>query len=239
MRACTRGTRVSFGLTLRPAARSDGLRGARAAAADADAAAWALRRAFDAVLALPDGAAAAAPTELLSFREGLPPGGWAPIHDTVMGGASSGTLRYDATRRAALFAGDISTAGSGGFASVRSAPCCWRGDAAGVLLEAAAADGQQRSYKLTARVDDAFDGVGYQAIVVLGPGDEAATHRVPFSAFEATFRGRALPDAPPLRAGALRCLGVMLSRFEGGGRTVPGFVLGPFALAIYTLGVYA
>jgi hypothetical protein len=76
-----------------------------AAAADADQAAWALRRAFDSLLA-----AAAAPscstTLLPSSGGGEPavlfdfsthvPAAWRPINDTVMGGASSSAFTHSA-----------------------------------------------------------------------------------------------------------------------------------------------
>lgn len=110
------------------------------------------------------------------------------IHDTVMGGASSGGLRYDAARGAALFAGETSTSGGGGFASFRSSARAWPATAQGVLVVVAAADGQQREYKCTARADDAWDGVGYQATFVAGPGAQAETHRLPFSAFRCELR---------------------------------------------------
>ena len=100
------------------------------------------------------------------------------IHDVVkdgrLGGASSGGLRYDPSRGAALCSGVVSTSGGGGFASFRSSARAWPASAAGVLVTVAAADGQQREYKCTARADDALqvhgaykctarDGVGYQA----------------------------------------------------------------------------
>ena len=123
-------------------------------------------------------------TALLEFSNGLPAGvSFQAIHDTVMGGASSGELRYDAARGAALFSGVVSTSGGGGFASFRSSARAWPASAAGVQVVVAAADGLQREYKCTARADDAWDGVGYQATFVAGPGAAAETHRLPFSAF--------------------------------------------------------
>jgi hypothetical protein len=45
-------------------------------------------------------------------------------------------------------------------------------------------------------------------------------------------------NAPPLNAASLRRLGIMLSRFDMAGKALPGFVPGPFALALYELGTY-
>jgi hypothetical protein len=101
---------------------------------------------------------------------------------------------------------------------------------------ACADDGLQREYKATARTDDAWDGVGYQAPLTLGPASDA--HFLPFSAFRATFRGREVPQAPPLTAARLRSVGLMLSRFDAGGRPFPGFVPGRFALAVSALGTF-
>ena len=105
------------------------------------------------------------------------------IHDTVMGGSSSGELRFDAARGVAVFSGVVSTSGGGGFASFRSSPCSWPAAAAGVSVVVAAADGLQREYKCTCRTDDAWDGVGYQSTFVAGPGAAAETHQLPFAAF--------------------------------------------------------
>ena len=122
--------------------------------------------------------------ELLEFTNGMPSGvSFEAIHDTVMGGASTGGLRYDAARGVAVFSGVVSTSGGGGFASFRSSGRAWPASATGVLVKVAAADGQQRELKVTARSDDAWDGVGYQATFVAGPGAAAETHRLPFSSF--------------------------------------------------------
>ena len=147
------------------------------AAKSDDAAAWTLRHAFDALLS------PATPARL-EFRDTLPSGvTFKLIHDTVMGGASSGELRHDPARNTAVFAGVVSTAGGGGFASFRCSACSWPAAATGVLVVVAAGDGLQREYKCICRTDDALDGVGYQATFVLGPGAVAETHRLPFTAF--------------------------------------------------------
>ena len=145
------------------------------AAKNDDAAAWALRHAFDALLS------SAPPATLLEFRGTLPAGvTFTPAHDTVMGGASSGELVYDAARGTAVFSGVVSTANGGGFASFRSSACLWPAAAAGVLVVVAAGDGLQREYKCICRTDDASS---YQAIFVAGPDAVAETHRLPFTAF--------------------------------------------------------
>ncbi len=55
----------------------------------------------------------------------------------------------------------------------------------------------------------------------------------------ATFRGRDVPGAPPLCGSSLRCLGLMLSRFDATGKPMQTFVPGRFALEVHALGTYS
>ena len=105
------------------------LRAASSARSDEDKA-WALREGFDRILGEEGGRGGAGDgaAHLVSFSspESLRP--WATLHDTVMGGESSGKFEWDASRGCAAFRGILS--GVGGFASVRdesgSRPQAWR-----------------------------------------------------------------------------------------------------------------
>jgi hypothetical protein len=48
-----------------------------------------------------------------------------------------------------------------------------------------------------------------------------------------------VPGAPPLCGSSLRCLGLMLSRFDSTGKPLQTFVSGRFALEVHALGTYA
>jgi hypothetical protein len=203
------------------------------------------------------------------------------LNDTIMGGASSSAVRHCPQRGALLFSGEL-VAANGGFASFRCGPRAWCRDddddaAAGVRVVLAAADGgAARELKVTARSDDAWDGVGYQACFTLPAGEQPTTLLLPFSAFRcarlaaaaalthaaaccvwracvrasnhtrahirchrsATFRGREVAGAPPLRGATLRRLGVMVSRYDSSGRAMPHYACGPFALAVFEIGTY-
>eukprot|EP00955_Chlamydomonas_euryale_P044844 352986-Chlamydomonas_euryale.AAC.15 len=153
---------------------------------DPGEAAWTLRRCFDDILDGRLDVAARVPpgapeVTILNFEAGLPllPR-WSSVDDGVMGGLSSSTLTWDAHEQAAVFkvpdeAADatahpreLTTSNNGGFASVRSS--AWAGYAAlsgahGVRL---LVRGDGRTYKLSAKADDGYDGVMYQVWAGLG-----------------------------------------------------------------------
>lgn len=99
-----------------------------------------------------------------------------------MGGRSKGQLRCD--HGLAVFAGDLSLATNGGFVSVRREPAALR-----------------------LRTDQAFDGVAYRELFDTRR-DGWVTLELPWSRFEAVFRGRVLV-APPLQPGAVQQSGLM------------------------------
>ena len=138
--------------------------------------------------------------------------GWRAIDDAVMGGVSASRLVW-ATPGHALFTGEVSLAHGGGFASVRSPP----GDLAfpGAECYIVAALGDGRRYRLNLRTDDGFDGVNYQATFTPPAGDWCEI-RLPVGAFTARFRGRAVDNAPPLDAGRVRQVGLMIADRQAG-----------------------
>ena len=107
-------------------------------------------------LALP---AEPAAMPLLDFSDRAAAEAWRPVHDTVMGGVSSGRSR--AIDGAVLFEGRVSLDNNGGFASFRLSeglPDLSRRD--GLRLRVRG-DGQV--YKLSLRTDGRWDGVSWQA----------------------------------------------------------------------------
>lgn len=156
---------------------------------------------------------------LVDFGVGPGPA-WRPVHDGVMGGLSVGALVAN-PEGFGRFAGGISLANGGGFASVRAAvgPCdvsAWDG-----LAVRARGDG--RIWQLRLRPAHEGDGVGvaWRAFFRTEPGqwDEI---RLPFAQFTAVFRGRLVPGAGPFDPRRLGEIGFMTT----------GAPPGPFALDV-------
>ena len=147
--------------------------------------------------------------------------GFAAIDDRVMGGCSRSQLRHDPAGHA-VFEGQVSLQAGGGFASVR-APIGAVPDARaqGCQVELL---GDGKRYKLGLRVDGDFDGLSYQAALA-PPAGVWTVLQLPWTAFEPTWRGRPVPDAPALRPEALRQLGLLIGDRQAG----------PFALGLRSI----
>ena len=137
---------------------------------------------------------------------------WSAIDDRVMGGVSRSTLRFDPAGHA-VFAGLVSADNNGGFASVRSAVVHRAsGEFDPEAFDAIELDvrGDGRRYKLNLRTDRGFDGVNYQAAFA-PPAGQWATLRLSLDVFQPSWRGRAVPDAPPLRSARIEQVGLMIA----------------------------
>lgn len=136
---------------------------------------------------------------------------WIPIGDRIMGGVSTGMMQ-DGGQGTAIFAGTVSVALGGGFASVRSesAPCDLSNHA-GLRLHLA---GDGKRYKLNLRCDDDFDGTQYQSAFGTRGGWEAID--LPFDRFVAVYRGQTVEGADPFDPARLISLGLVIGdRQEG------------------------
>lgn len=160
---------------------------------------------------------------LVDFSDEGTSSDWRPIDDVVMGGIShSALLPYSAG--VASFSGVVSLERGGGFASVRTEPQHWQTAGARAFVLRCRGDG--RVYKFTARVDDGFDGLQYQARFA-PPRGEWAEIELPVADFVASFRGRTVADAGPLPPAKIRQLGLMVSDKQAG----------PFELLVEWVGV--
>jgi NADH dehydrogenase [ubiquinone] 1 alpha subcomplex assembly factor 1 len=161
--------------------------------------------------------------ELFDFSDPRAIEAWRAIDDRVMGGVSRSRLRHDPAGHA-VFEGEVSLAQNGGFASVRSSPG-ERGHAGATtcLIEAR---GDPRHFKLSLLTDDGFESVNYQAGFATTGHDWQAIS-LPITAFRASFRGRAVPDAPALDPARIRQVGLMIA----------GRQAGPFALDMRRIGL--
>lgn len=137
---------------------------------------------------------------------------WSPIDDAVMGGLSHSRLQ-DSGAGYAVFAGDVSLANGGGFASVRCRPAALGMAGATACTVEVAGDG--RRYKLNLRTEDAFDGVNYQ-LQFTPPAGGWVRITLPLADFAPRWRGRLVPDAPALDPAHLRQLGLMIADRQAG-----------------------
>ena len=160
---------------------------------------------------------------------------WGAVDDVVMGGVSASNMQL--LENTAVFAGNVSTANSGGFASVRTKnfePPFNLSGYEGVELRVKG-DGQR--YKLFLRTDQKWDGVGYS--YSFDTVDNTwITVRVPFKDLVPVFRAKVLQDCPPIDAGRVASFQLMLSKFEYDGALNPKFSPGNFALQIESIKAY-
>jgi len=147
--------------------------------------------------------------------------GWAAVDDLVMGVLSKSSLVHHPDGYA-LFAGMVSLANGGGFASVRH-PCLRLCDAqtVGYRLHVR---GDGKRYKLNLRMDSDFDGVYHQALFQ-PPPRRWVDVVLPIGMFSARRRCQPAPGAPTLVPRQVCQVGWMV----GDGQH------GPFALEIMNL----
>lgn len=203
--------------------------------------AWTMRHGLDEVLLLlrgggasandaPSGASVASSSAVVDFGDHALR--WTTVDDRVMGGSSRSRMTVDGGTM--VFEGELVTAG-GGFASVRcmlpERPPQLRG---AVALRLTCAGDGRRGYKLVVKTDAALDGVSYQHGFA-APVGPAQTVRLPLAAFTPTFRGSAAPNAPPLRGEDIVQVGLMLSRYGGGGGVDTSVEPGGFQLRLLAL----
>lgn len=160
---------------------------------------------------------------------------WGVLDDVVMGGASSSSFK--AQDETALFSGIVTTANSGGFASVRTRnfePPLDLSNHTGIELQVKG-DGQR--YKFLMRDEDSWDSVAY-AYSFDTEADQWKTVQIPFADMTAVFRAKTVPDAAPINQERIRSLQLMLSKFEYDGQLNSSFQPGEFKLYVRSIGVY-
>jgi len=138
--------------------------------------------------------------------------GWHAIDNRVMGGVSSSHMRWDPTGFG-VFSGVVSLQNNGRFASVRLATQALAALGVGAYRLKVCGDGKR--YKLNLRTDGAFDGVNYQAEFA-SPAGQWCQIQLPLDAFAPSFRGRPVPDAPPLDPARVCQVGLMIAARQAG-----------------------
>ncbi|AOW79104.1 hypothetical protein A3Q34_12705 [Colwellia sp. PAMC 20917] len=146
-------------------------------------------------------------------------GRWRITNDGVMGGLSNGEMTF--TQDHGIFSGSISLDNNGGFSSVFRA-----------------VDNLPQSYKKLV-INTEGDGQAYQLRLIIyvngyrlaykhdfkTVANKRENHIFELADFKATFRGRAIPNAPLLNSEDIKEVGFLMTK------KVPG----QFALSIFTL----
>ncbi|QSJ18600.1 CIA30 family protein [Nostoc sp. UHCC 0702] len=160
---------------------------------------------------------------------------WGAVDDVVMGGVSSSNIQL--VENAAFFTGNVSTANSGGFASVRTKnfdPPFNLSGYAGVKLRVKG-DGQR--YKFFLRTDTQWDGVGYSYSF-----DTVANTwidvTIPFTDLTPVFRAKTVKDCPQIDSSKISSFQLMLSKFEYDNALNPKFSPGGFILQVESIKAY-
>jgi len=169
-----------------------------------------------------------------------------PIDDVVMGGVSSSTLSLsplggEGGTAAGIFAGNVTQANNGGFASVRSKNFSPSVDVSGYDGFELRVRGDGQRYKFIARTEDSFDGVGYTCSFDTAPG-AWQTIRIPFKSLIPVFRAKTITDGSKKPfvdvSDHLSSVQLMLSKFEYDGQLNPSWREGPFELPVQYIKTY-
>ncbi len=159
---------------------------------------------------------------------------WGALDDVVMGGVSSSQAQW---KDGLVFTGNVSTANSGGFASIRTRnvePPINLAQWQGTVLQVKG-DGQR--YKWILRDSPGWDSLAYSRSFDTEAGNPI-TVRTPFRDMVATFRAKSKPDASSLNPSRICSMQLMLSKFEYDGALNPTFQPGAFKLEVSRIGVF-
>lgn len=160
---------------------------------------------------------------------------WGALDDIVMGGVSESGIRLG--NEAAIFSGNVSTANSGGFASVRSRnfePILDLSNYTGIDLRV---KGDGNRYKFILRNETKWDSICYCYSFDTVPNIEF-TVRIPFAELIPVFRAKTLKDATPFDPGQITSFQLMLSKFEYDGNLNPKFTPGLFQIQVKSIKAY-
>lgn len=160
---------------------------------------------------------------------------WGAVDDVVMGGISQSEIRLSGN--SAQFMGTVSTANSGGFASVRTRNLTPTLDLSGYEGIQLRVRGDGNRYKFLLRTEASWDGVAYSYAFDTTP-DTWIDVQIPFAEMLPVFRAKTLPTADPLDRGRICSVQLMLSKFEYDGALNPRFQPGFFQLQVAAIAAY-
>jgi Complex I intermediate-associated protein 30 (CIA30) len=160
---------------------------------------------------------------------------WGALDDVVMGGVSASS--FQTVPEGAIFSGDVSTANSGGFVSVRTRnlePPLNLAGSAGLMLRV---KGDGKRYKFLIRDGERWDSVAYASSFDTQK-DLWETIHIPFASLVPVFRAKTVKEVSALNLSQIRSLQLMLSKFEYDGALNPLFEAGSFSLLVQSIEVY-
>ena len=161
---------------------------------------------------------------------------WGALDDVVMGGTSESSIIL--TDNTALFTGNVSTANSGGFASVRTRNFESPIDLTGFSGLQLRVKGDGKRYKLIVRSESKWDGIGYcysfDTVYNIW-----ITITIPFDKLIPVFRAKTVKDGSELNTKTIYSFQLMLSKFEYDGALNPKFTPGVFQLQLESVKAYA
>jgi len=137
---------------------------------------------------------------------------WEVVNDDVMGGVSTSQFQV-LTNGCAVFSGTVRLENNGGFASVRSTLVRENLNSLAAFVLRVRGDG--RRYKFSVRTGVGFDTPLYQCSFTTRQG-KWEEHRLAFSDFVPTFRGRVLTDVPPMNPAKVDSVGFLISDKQAG-----------------------
>ena len=139
-----------------------------------------------------------------------PENSWNIINDSVMGGVSSSSVRYD--NQVATFSGELSLDNNGGFASTRARLTAKVPAKATHVNIRVKGDGRQ--YQLRLRTDNNWDAAAYSRTFNTKRG-QWLTYQFSAEEFIALFRGQRV-NAPELKLTDVKQIGFLLADKQPG-----------------------
>jgi uncharacterized protein YbjT (DUF2867 family) len=160
---------------------------------------------------------------------------WGALDDIVMGGISESQITLAPQK--AVFSGNVSTANSGGFVSVRTRNFSPPLDLSGYEGIHLRVQGDGKRYKFIMRCEGKWDGLSYcYSFDTLA--NCWTTVVIPFKDLIPVFRAKTVPTAGKFDPKAVYSIQLMLSKFEYDGALNPRFSAGIFALEIESIKAY-
>lgn len=138
---------------------------------------------------------------------------WRIVNDVVMGGRSSSRLQLNSDGNA-VFLGEISLENNGGFASAKNHEPLNIDGFSAILLRVKG-DGNRYSFRFRTGEGSETHKWSYQAKFETKP-DEWIDVILPFSNFEATYRGSKPDDVPPPDFSSIHQFGFLISDKQEG-----------------------